>query len=204
MLDYRPDLDPRTPGYLESVRDMVPTARGYATHYKTTTHSAHTYTVAAGEVFPNKLFASRWLSQPGGIVIAATNKKLNVYEYTNGYINVSKAGNYDLTGGSFHYGEDGTAAFDLCSYGDTVIATHKSTAVQSRSALDLTSGTLFADLAGTPPKAAVCCTASNFVFLGNLAAATHPYTRGLVDCLPRLGESRHPLPTLDRRPEWAQ
>jgi len=39
---------------------------------------------------------------------------------------------------------------------------------------------------------------------GNLAAATHPYTRGLVDCLPRLGEDRHPLPTLDRQPEWAQ
>ena len=38
---------------------------------------------------------------------------------------------------------------------------------------------------------------------GNLAAATHPYTRGLVDCLPRLGEDRHPLPTLDRQPEWA-
>jgi peptide/nickel transport system ATP-binding protein len=39
---------------------------------------------------------------------------------------------------------------------------------------------------------------------GNLAAATHPYTRGLVDCLPRLGEDRHPLPTLDRQPEWSQ
>ena len=38
----------------------------------------------------------------------------------------------------------------------------------------------------------------------NLAAAKHPYTRGLVECLPRLGEDRHPLPTLDRRPEWAQ
>ena len=39
---------------------------------------------------------------------------------------------------------------------------------------------------------------------GNLAAATHPYTRGLVDCLPRLGEDRHPLPTLDRQAEWAE
>ncbi len=41
------------------------------------------------------------------------------------------------------------------------------------------------------------------VHAGNLAAAQHPYTRGLLNCLPRLGESRHPLPTLDRRPEWA-
>ena len=39
---------------------------------------------------------------------------------------------------------------------------------------------------------------------GNLAAAKHPYTRGLVECLPRLGEHRHPLPTLDRQLEWAQ
>ncbi|MEJ1159290.1 ABC transporter ATP-binding protein [Prosthecomicrobium sp. N25] len=39
---------------------------------------------------------------------------------------------------------------------------------------------------------------------GRLDRATHPYTRGLLDCLPRLGESRHPLPTLDRKPEWAR
>jgi len=39
---------------------------------------------------------------------------------------------------------------------------------------------------------------------GGLADARHPYTRGLVNCLPRLGADRHPLPTLDRRPEWAQ
>ncbi len=41
------------------------------------------------------------------------------------------------------------------------------------------------------------------VSAGRLHEATHPYTRGLVNCLPRLGEDRHPLPTLDRRPEWA-
>jgi peptide/nickel transport system ATP-binding protein len=38
---------------------------------------------------------------------------------------------------------------------------------------------------------------------GGLAQARHPYTLGLLNCLPRLGEQRHPLPTLDRRPEWA-
>ena len=38
---------------------------------------------------------------------------------------------------------------------------------------------------------------------GRLSDATHPYTRGLMNCLPRLGENRHPLPTLDRQPEWA-
>jgi peptide/nickel transport system ATP-binding protein len=41
------------------------------------------------------------------------------------------------------------------------------------------------------------------VSAGNLAAATHPYTLGLLNCLPRLGDGRHPLPTLDRKPEWA-
>jgi peptide/nickel transport system ATP-binding protein len=39
---------------------------------------------------------------------------------------------------------------------------------------------------------------------GRLHEATHPYTQGLLQCLPRLGEPRHPLPVLDRRPEWAQ
>jgi peptide/nickel transport system ATP-binding protein len=39
---------------------------------------------------------------------------------------------------------------------------------------------------------------------GGLAQATHPYTLGLLDCLPQLGANRHPLPTLDRKPEWAR
>jgi peptide/nickel transport system ATP-binding protein len=38
---------------------------------------------------------------------------------------------------------------------------------------------------------------------GALADAKHPYTRGLLNCLPQLGDGRHPLPTLDRQPEWA-
>ena len=38
---------------------------------------------------------------------------------------------------------------------------------------------------------------------GGLADAKHPYTRGLMACLPQLGVSTHPLATLDRRPEWA-
>jgi peptide/nickel transport system ATP-binding protein len=41
------------------------------------------------------------------------------------------------------------------------------------------------------------------VSAGRLHDARHPYTRGLLNCLPKLGENRHPLPTLDRRPEWA-
>ena len=36
-----------------------------------------------------------------------------------------------------------------------------------------------------------------------LQHAKHPYTQGLLNCLPRLGQSRHPLPVLDRRPEWS-
>ena len=33
--------------------------------------------------------------------------------------------------------------------------------------------------------------------------AQHPYTRGLLNCMPVIGENRHPLPVLDRNPEWA-
>ena len=36
-----------------------------------------------------------------------------------------------------------------------------------------------------------------------LAQARHPYTRGLLNCMPEIGEDRHPLPVLDRKPEWA-
>ena len=38
----------------------------------------------------------------------------------------------------------------------------------------------------------------------NLHNAQHAYTRGLLNCLPQLGAARHPLPTLERRPEWAE
>jgi peptide/nickel transport system ATP-binding protein len=36
-----------------------------------------------------------------------------------------------------------------------------------------------------------------------LSNAQHPYTRGLLNCMPQVGENRHPLPVLDRKPEWA-
>ncbi len=35
-----------------------------------------------------------------------------------------------------------------------------------------------------------------------LGRAQHPYTRGLLACMPKLGSDRHPLPVLDRKPEW--
>ena len=35
-----------------------------------------------------------------------------------------------------------------------------------------------------------------------LHRARHPYTLGLLNCLPQLGAPQHPLPTLDRQPEW--
>ena len=39
---------------------------------------------------------------------------------------------------------------------------------------------------------------------GDLMAARHPYTRGLLNCLPRIGGSRAPLPDLDRSGDWAR
>ncbi|EJC81794.1 ABC-type dipeptide/oligopeptide/nickel transport system, ATPase component [Rhizobium leguminosarum bv. trifolii WSM2297] len=37
----------------------------------------------------------------------------------------------------------------------------------------------------------------------DLKHAQHPYTQGLLNCMPEIGQNRHPLPVLDRRPEWA-
>jgi peptide/nickel transport system ATP-binding protein len=36
-----------------------------------------------------------------------------------------------------------------------------------------------------------------------LARAEHPYTRGLLACMPKLGGGQHPLPVLNRDPDWA-
>ena len=38
----------------------------------------------------------------------------------------------------------------------------------------------------------------------DLMHAKHPYTQGLLNCLPRIGGPRGPLPGLDRNAEWAQ
>jgi peptide/nickel transport system ATP-binding protein len=37
----------------------------------------------------------------------------------------------------------------------------------------------------------------------DLLHARHPYTQGLLNCLPRIGGSRAPLPALDRNADWA-
>ncbi len=38
----------------------------------------------------------------------------------------------------------------------------------------------------------------------DLLSAKHPYTQGLLDCLPRIGGNRGPLPGLDRNADWAK
>lgn len=38
----------------------------------------------------------------------------------------------------------------------------------------------------------------------DLSQARHPYTRGLINCLPSIDEDRHPLPVLDRDEAWAE
>lgn len=169
MLDYRPDLDPRTQGVLTRVDDMVPTARGYRSAYKAFAHTATTHTPASNETYISALFATRWLSTPGGIVIAGTNRKLYVYNYSSGLINISRAGDYNLTGQTFQAGEPGKEAFDICAFGDIIIACNKAETTQTRSALDLSISTLFANHANAP-KASTCCTALNFLFHGDCAS----------------------------------
>jgi len=39
---------------------------------------------------------------------------------------------------------------------------------------------------------------------GNLAQAKHPYTRGLLNCLPSLIHPKARLPVLNRDPAWLQ
>ena len=36
----------------------------------------------------------------------------------------------------------------------------------------------------------------------DLKSAKHPYTQGLLSCLPTVGSDRHPLPTLERQEAW--
>ncbi|MBB6261078.1 peptide/nickel transport system ATP-binding protein [Paenochrobactrum gallinarii] len=38
----------------------------------------------------------------------------------------------------------------------------------------------------------------------DLANAKHPYTQGLLNCMPKIGADRHPLPILQRQEAWKQ
>ncbi len=38
----------------------------------------------------------------------------------------------------------------------------------------------------------------------DLAKAKHPYTQGLLNCMPKIGADRHPLPILQRQEAWKQ
>ena len=197
MLDWRPDLDPTTSGNLTYVNNMMPTERGYKGWHYPTAQTSHQLTLQANESPISCLYATRWLSVPGGICIAGTNKDLYVYDYTNGFIKVSKAGGYALTGATYQYGEDATSSFDMCSFGDVLIATHKSIVAQYRSSLDLTIGTLFANLGTTvaAPQASVCAVSSNFVFLGdiNSTCGTTTSVAGTRDmvCWSKIGDHQN-------------
>ena len=39
---------------------------------------------------------------------------------------------------------------------------------------------------------------------GDLEHAEHPYTRGLLNCLPQVGKSDQALPVLERDPAWSE
>jgi hypothetical protein len=174
MLDWRPDLDPRTPGILSFVSEMLPEPHGgYATvHSECDFGPPYTYVLIAGETWPNACFATRWNSQPGGNLFVGTNKRLSMISTGTGYTDVSRAGGYALGGLPYQYPEDAYGFFDFCAYGDVVIACNKAVTAQKRSSLDLTGATKFDDL-GNPawtaaPAAHVCCAANNFVFLGDV------------------------------------
>jgi hypothetical protein len=175
MLDWRPDLPEDTPGLLTSVTNLYPSTRGYVSATKAEPQTAHELVLDPGtptyEAAVSSLFATRWLTTAGGIVIAGTDRNLYVYDWTNGFIKVSKSGGYSLYSGvTYQYGEDSTAAFDHCAFGDILIATNRAVVPQYRTALIRTNAAVYADL-GTPvlaPKAACCAVASNFVFLGDL------------------------------------
>lgn len=172
-LDYRPDLPEDTPGLLTFVVDMFPTSRGYKVAQAPQQQTSHELTLSgsyANESPFSSLYATRWLASPGGIVVAGTNKDLYVYDYANGFGSIGKAGGYSLTGSTYQYGEDAVAAFDQCSFGDVLIAAHKSIVPQYRTATTLNTATKYADLGTTvtAPKASVCASVSNFLFLGDL------------------------------------
>jgi hypothetical protein len=173
MLDFRPDLDPRTPGVLTMVSEMLPHVNGgyYTVHSECDFGPPYTYTLIAGETWPNSCFGTKWNSKPGGALFIGTNKRINMMT-GSGYVNVSRSGDYALGGLPFQYPEDAFGFFDFCAFGDMVIAANKSVTAQKRLATDISPGTLFSDL-GNPswtaaPTARCCCVANNFVFLGDV------------------------------------
>ena len=66
MLDFRPDLDPRTPGYLTLISEL-PTVKGYSPQHGINYGPPYTYTLIAIWCGRTRLWQP--LTAAGGIVI---------------------------------------------------------------------------------------------------------------------------------------
>jgi len=157
---FAPDLDPSwgiNPGVLTDVQNMVPTKRGTLQNYACattlgTTFSESTYSTPLTGAIIKKVDGTARL-------FVATLTRLMEATDTSTWIDRSKgAADYSFTSDNHRYDED----WQFTSYGNDVIAVSKSNNPQV-----INASSAFADLGGSPPKAACCTTNKNFVLLGN-------------------------------------
>lgn len=108
-----------------------------------------------------RAFGAISFSDSAGTTFTFAGDATKLYSLSaNVFSNVSKAGNYNtLTDGSWKFAK----------FGNNVIATNYLDNVQN---FDLSSPSLFADLAGTPPRAKHIAIVGDFVVLGNLIDGT--------------------------------
>ena len=155
LLGFSPGLDPTTAGVILDCTNLLPTVRG-------SMESAGVGESVGASAIPAPVYdvSSNVKLDGSSRVFAYTG--LAIYELIGAaWIDRSKAGGYTTGAGN---------KWRHCQFGDVSIATNYANPVQAS-----TIGA-FADLAGSPPKAAICETVAGFVMLfdTNDGANQHP------------------------------
>ena len=149
--DYAPDIDPTTPGVLTDVSDYIPTLKGYAAAFSSTTSGLAALSAAAiGGAICQLLSGSYrvFSGTPAGLFEAATTT----------WTDVSKGGGYTSTADD---------RWVFAQFGDTTLAANQTDTLQYSTATGA-----FADVSGAP-KATVVETVPGFVMLGGTNEGTY-------------------------------
>jgi hypothetical protein len=148
-LDYCPDLDTAwmvRPGAVSSMNGFAPTNRN---SYGTV--GSGYFIGGSGSIIGNDVLHAQMFRQTSGAVRLLVFRKQNIDEYDSSATRTNQGTSYSAS----------TADWNAAAYGNAIIATNYLDVVQ------VSTGTTFGTLAGSPPKARLVAVNSEFVMLAD-------------------------------------
>lgn len=152
--EYRPDASDLNKGHTQTLANVLPRADGYGPIKEPMPFTGALAAQCRGYFFARKTDGSV-------VVFAGTETKL--YKLDNTTLTWSDVS----AGGGSYSALSATANWSFAQFNDTVIATQANDDVQ---AFDVEAGSAFADLGGSPPRAAYVAVVNRFLVLSGLAS----------------------------------